>query len=263
MDIREEQREAFEDRGWFHVGPVFEPHELEEIRAEYDRLTATPLKLQEADKTPFDYTALMHVQSPLMCRYATDPRLVRIAVATLGVDVRLYWDQAVSKPAGATSDVPWHQDNGYTPVYPEEYATFTVALDATNEENGCLWILPGSHRNGVAEHSPTDMVFFRGYDGDETGVPAPQPEGDVMVFSSLTMHRSGANRSAGPRRSWIIQYCDAATKHGQTERPFDDRLLLSKDGKPLAEPYRDRPLDLSEILQSAMAKASGSQLKFA
>ena len=58
---------------------------------------------------------------------------------------------------------------------PEEYLTFTMALDATTVENGCLWIQPGSHRHGVAEHQRTDTIFFRGYDGDETGVAAPQP----------------------------------------------------------------------------------------
>jgi len=252
----ERQRCDFEDRGWFHVGAVFGAQELEEIRGEYDRILSRPLRIGEAEKTPFEYSPLLHVQSERLRRYATDPRLVAVAVDLLGPDLRLYWDQAVSKPPGATSDVPWHQDNGYTPVVPEEYLTFTVALDATTEENGCLWIQPGSHRSGVLPHAPTDMLFFRGYEGPETGVAVPQPAGDVLCFSSLTMHRTGPNRSAGPRRSWVIQFCQAETRQRETGRLFDDRLLVARGGLPLDEPIRERPLDLGEIARAA-AKARG------
>ncbi len=246
MTVSESQRREFEERGWFHLGPVFGA-ELEALREEYDRILARPLRLQEAGKTPFHYSPLLHVQSERMRRWATSPKLVEVAVALLGPDVRLYWDQGVSKPAGAESDVPWHQDNGYTPVLPEEYLTFTLALDATTRENGCLWIQPGSHRGGVRPHRKTDMIFYRGDAGSEPGVPVPQPEGDVLVFSSLTMHRTGPNRSSGPRRSWVIQLCDAATRHRETGVAFDDRLLVAKDGVPLDEPTRERELDLGEL----------------
>lgn len=251
MATTERQRRELEQLGWFHLGPVFEPAELDEIRREYDRLLARPMRIGESGKAPFEYSPLLHVQSELLCRYAADRRLVEVALDLLGPDVRLYWDQAVSKPAGATSDVPWHQDNGYAPIVPEEYLTFTVALDATTEENGCLWIQPGSHRAGVRPHEPTDLLFYRGYDGPETGVAVAQPEGDVLCFSSLTMHRTGPNRSAGPRRSWVIQLCRADARNGETGKPYDDRLLVARDGVPLDPPIRERPLDLSELAGQA------------
>lgn len=256
MAITPEQRRDFAELGWLHLGPVFTESELSEIRSEYDRILGRGLRIGEHGKKPFEYSPLLHVQSPLLCRYATDPRLVRVAIELLGPDLRLYWDQAVSKPAGATSDVPWHQDNGYTPVVPEEYLTFTVALDATTEENGCLWIQPGSHCSGVQPHRATDTLFFRGYEGAETGVAVPQAEGDVLCFSSLTMHRTGPNTTAGPRRSWVVQLCRAETRHRETGALFDDRLLVAKGGVPLEEPYRERKLDLSEIAR-AVAKARG------
>ncbi|MEE8491345.1 MAG: hypothetical protein V3S60_06865, partial [Acidimicrobiia bacterium] len=112
MALTPQQRRDFKELGWFHLGPVFDDSELEEIGAEYDRILARPLRLRERDKSPFEYSPLLHVQSAKLCRYATSPRLSAVAVELLGPDVRLYWDQAVSKPAGATSEVPWHQDNG-------------------------------------------------------------------------------------------------------------------------------------------------------
>ncbi len=249
MAVTDRQRRDFETLGWFHLGRVFDASALEEIRKEYDRILSRPLRIGEDGKAPFDYSPLLHVQSQILCRYATARPLVEAALDLVGPDIRLYWDQAVSKPPGATSDVPWHQDNGYTPVVPEEYLTFTVALDATTRENGCLWIQSGSHKAGVRPHRRSDFLFYRGYDGPETGVAVEQEEGDVLVFSSLSMHRTGPNRSGGARRSWVIQYCDGDARHAKTGVPFDDRLLLAKDGAVLDAPYRDRELDLSAIVK--------------
>jgi hypothetical protein len=245
------QRRDFETRGWFHLGRVFDDAALAEIRGEYDRIFTRPLELRETGKTPFHYNPLLHLQSPLLRRYATSRELAEVAIDLIGPDVRLYWDQAVSKVAGATSDIPWHQDNGYTPVVPEQYLTFTVALDATTAENGCLWIQPGSHHGGVRPHRQSDAFFFRAEAGEDPGVAVPQPAGDVLCFSSLTMHRTGPNRTVGPRRSWVIQLCDAATHHRETGKPFDDRLWVAKDGVPVAEPWSERPFDLSVFATSA------------
>jgi phytanoyl-CoA hydroxylase len=244
MALTEQQRRDFRERGWFNLGQVFDPGELADIGAAYDAVLAHPLRLGEKGKGRFEYSPLLQLQSPVLCRYATSPKLVVPMIELLGPDVRLYWDQAVSKPPGATSDVPWHQDNGYTPVEPEEYVTCTLALDAMSLDNGCLWIQPGSHRRGTQPHRQTDFFFFVGYDGSETGEPVELAAGDVLVFSSLTMHRSGANDSDRPRRSWVIQFCHGHARHRDTLVPFDDRLLVARGGVVLDTPYRERDLDL-------------------
>jgi ectoine hydroxylase-related dioxygenase (phytanoyl-CoA dioxygenase family) len=161
--------------------------------------------------------------------------------------VRLYWDQAVSKPPGTGSETPWHQDNGYGAVVPAEYVTTTVAIDAMTLENGCLWIQPGSHHDGPKPHRDTGGFFQIGYEGDEKGEPLVLQAGDVGVFSSLTMHRAGPNPSASPRRSWVIQFIPAHAYHGETKRPFDDRLWVAKDGRALDEPFSERPFDLAAL----------------
>jgi ectoine hydroxylase-related dioxygenase (phytanoyl-CoA dioxygenase family) len=248
MRLTKEQLHEFRERGFFNLGPVFAPAELEEIRAAYDAILASPLLLGEKGKGKFHFSPLIHVQSPVLCRYACSAKLVEPMMELLGPDVRLYWDQAVSKPPGATSDVPWHQDNGYTPVDPPEYATCTVALDRMTIDNGCMWIQPGSHRRGFQPHKPTDFFFQIGYEGAETGVACELEAGDVLVLSSLTMHRTGANVTDRPRRSWVVQYCHGHARHAETRVPFDDRLWVAKDGRVVAEPYRDRELDLATVL---------------
>ena len=232
------------------LGRLFGEEELEEIRREYDRCLERPMHIANEGRRPFAYSPLLQLQSPVLCGYAASPHLAEVALELIGPDVRLYWDQAVSKPPGADSDVPWHQDNGYVPVVPEQYLTFTVALDATTVENGCLWIQPGSHRHGTRPHEKTDAFFYRGYDGPDTGVPVEQAEGSVLCFSSLTLHRTGANRSDRPRRSWVIQLCDAGASQGETGQPFDDRLLVARDGRPLDPPIRERDFDVQALIAS-------------
>jgi phytanoyl-CoA hydroxylase len=124
----------------------------------------------------------------------------------LGPDVRLYWDQAVYKKPGTADPFPWHQDNGYTFVEPQQYLTCWVALSDADEENGCPWVIPGRHRLGTLEHEMTDLGW-RCVEGEpEDAVAAPVRAGGIVVFSSLTPHATGPNLSDRLRKSYIVQF---------------------------------------------------------
>ena len=153
----------------------------------------------------------------------------------------------MAKPPGTSSETPWHQDNGYGAVVPAEYVTLTLALDPMTVANGCLWIQPGSHRAGPQPHADTGGFFQIGYDGPERGEPLELAAGEVGVFSSLTMHRAGANPTTSPRRSWVIQFIPAHAYNGDTEVRFDDRLWVVRDGRVLDEPWSERPFDLAAL----------------
>ena len=102
----------------------------------------------------------------------------------IGPDVRLYWDQAVYKKPGTESPFPWHQDNGYAFVEPQQYLTCWVALTDATEENGCPWVVPGLHRRGTLAHEYSDIGFVCLRDpADAVAVPARA--GSIVVFSSL------------------------------------------------------------------------------
>jgi hypothetical protein len=241
------QLAAFREQGYFNLGRVFSDAELAEIRAHYDAALAKPMRIGEPGKSKFEYGPLLQLRDPVLRRYATAPGLVEPLLDLLGPDVRLYWDQAVSKPPGTTSDTPWHQDNGYGEVVPAEYVTITLALDAMTLDNGCLWIQPGSHRHGPKPHRDTGGFFQIGYEGDEAGEPLVLAAGEVGVFSSLTMHRAGPNPSASPRRSWVIQFIPAAARKGADGPLFDDRLWVAKGGRALDQPYSERPFDVAAL----------------
>ena len=247
MKLSREQIAAFRERGSFNLGRVFASDELAEIGAAYDRALREPMRIGERGKSKFEYGPLLQLRDSVLRRFATSRALVEPLLDLLGPDARLYWDQAVSKPPGTGSETPWHQDNGYGAVVPAEYVTTTLALDAMTLENGCLWIQPGSHRNGPVPHRDTGGFFQIGYEGDAKGEPLVLAAGEVGVFSSLTMHRAGPNPSTKPRRSWVIQFIPAHAYHGETNRPFDDRLWVAKDGRVLEEPWSEQPFDLAAL----------------
>jgi hypothetical protein len=240
---------AFESDGYFTVHDLFSADECDAITAHVEQ-AAFELALGEADDGPLSYRPMMHLASPALTAVATDRRWADVVLPLLGTgDARLYWEQAVSKPPQARTELPWHQDNGYTPLVPEEYVTCWLALDDAELENGCLWVIPGSHRHGTVAHHNGAGPFRVGHDGpDADGVAVPVARGSVLVFSSLLMHRSGPNVTDRPRRAWILQYCSAAAASALSGRLLDDRLLCATDGGWLDEPIRERDFDLLAVL---------------
>ncbi len=240
---------AFGDNGFFVAPDLFTPDECDEI-VDHVEQAAFELALGEASDGPLSYRPMMHLASPALTAVATDRRWAPVVLPLLGTgDARLYWEQAVAKPPQARTELPWHQDNGYTPLEPEEYVTCWLALDDADVDNGCLWVIPGSHLHGTMRHRNGEGPFRVGHDGPpEDGVPVPVRRGSVLVFSSLLLHRSGPNTTDRPRTAWILQYCSAAAASALSGRVLDDRLLLARDGAWLPEPVREREFDLLAVL---------------
>jgi ectoine hydroxylase-related dioxygenase (phytanoyl-CoA dioxygenase family) len=240
----------FREVGWFLAPDVFSAHECD-AALEHIEQAAFELALGEAADGRLSYRPMMHLTSPELTAVATDARWAPIVLPLLGTgDARLYWEQAVAKPPQARTELPWHQDNGYTPLVPEEYVTCWLALDDAVEANGCLWVIPGSHHDGTQRHVNGGSGPFRvGHAGPAAdGICVPVPKGSVLVFSSLLMHRSGPNTTDDPRRAWILQYCSAAARSALSGKVLDDRLLLAHDGVWLDEPVRQREFDLLAVL---------------
>lgn len=252
ISITDAQATQMQTEGFFLVPGLFSAGECDAVLAHVEE-AALELALGDRDDGPLSYRPMMHLLSPELTAVATDRRWAPIVLPLLGTgDARLYWEQAVSKPPHARTELPWHQDNGYTPLIPEEYITCWLALDDADEKNGCLWVIPASHRDGTKRHVNGGSGPFRvGHDGPaEDGVAVPVPKGGVLVFSSLLMHRSGPNTTDRARRAWIIQFCSAAARSALSGRLLDDRLLVAEDGRWLDAPIRQRDFDLAAVLGS-------------
>ncbi len=159
--------------------------------------------IARADEITF--TTHLVLQSPLLREFTSSALLADVCADLIGPDVRLYWDQAVYKKPGTESPFPWHQDNGYAFVEPQQYLTCWVALTDATEENGCPWVVPGLHRQGTLAHEYSDIGFVCLRDPPDA-VAVPARAGSIVVFSSLTPHSTGPNRTGEVRKAYIVQF---------------------------------------------------------
>jgi ectoine hydroxylase-related dioxygenase (phytanoyl-CoA dioxygenase family) len=145
-----------------------------------------------------------------------------IAADLIGPDVRLYWDQAVYKKSEQPQPFPWHQDNGYTYLEPQNYLTCWVALTDATEANGCPWVVPGLHRMGTLRHHLTERGW-RCFEEAPTAVPVPARAGSIVVFSSLTPHATGPNLTDQVRKAYIVQFAPDGARSLRIDPHSDNR----------------------------------------
>jgi ectoine hydroxylase-related dioxygenase (phytanoyl-CoA dioxygenase family) len=144
---------------------------------------------------------------------ARDERLLDVLEEILGPRIGFLSDKVVFKDSEVDYDSPWHQDWAYWGG--SHKISVWVALDEATPENGCLQLLPGSHRAPV-EHDHVRQVpgFGNRLDPAERGmdlsqaVTLPARPGTAIFFHDLTLHASLPNRSGRPRRALIITYRD-------------------------------------------------------
>ncbi|MEM7002085.1 MAG: phytanoyl-CoA dioxygenase family protein [Pseudomonadota bacterium] len=212
--ISEAQARDYREIGGFVLTDAFSSDELRPLIAELDALEAeanTALQslpegqpsIARHDKIVFSAHAVL--RSPAARAFAAHSVFQQLCHDLIGGAVRLYWDQLVYKRPGTAEEFPWHQDNGYTYVDPQQYLTCWVALTDATEANGCPWIAPGRHQLGTLKHRWTDLGFSC-MDAVEDAQAMPLRAGSVAVFSSLTPHRTGPNLSTDLRRAYILQY---------------------------------------------------------
>ncbi|MGH6909507.1 MAG: phytanoyl-CoA dioxygenase family protein [Phenylobacterium sp.] len=230
------QRDAFNTDGFVKIEGAFSADEVAAVTAAIDPLEARGEEyLRQAGGTVSIATAdvitfTTHIarRSPVLKAFAAHSFFQDVCHDLLGDDVRLYWDQSVYKKTGEAREFPWHQDNGYTFIEPEQYLTVWLPLVDVDEENGCPWIAPGLHRGGTLDHWTTS-IGLKCLETVKDAVAVPARAGDAIVFSSLSPHRTGPNLKAGSvRKAYILQYC------------ADGSVATLRDGSRVAQDDPDR-----------------------
>jgi phytanoyl-CoA hydroxylase len=228
--LSEEQVRAFSEVGGFCFENAFSAAEIDAVVAAIDPLEAqaeaeTARRESEGARTgiaragEITFSPHLVTRSETLKSFALHPLLLQLVSELVGSPARLYWDQLVYKKPGTHAEFPWHQDNGYTYVEPQQYLTCWVALTDATTDNGCPWIAPGVHKQGTLAHEWTPLGFRCFCDPPEA-VAMPVSKGSIVVFSSLTPHRTGPNLSGETRKSYILQYAaEGATMYPHEQPP--------------------------------------------
>jgi phytanoyl-CoA hydroxylase len=147
---------------------------------------------------------------------AHHPAVIEVLVGLLGPDVDCFNSQFIFKNPGAWGQ-PWHQDSLYFALDRSPQVGVWLATSDATADNGCLFVLPGSHVEPLHEHVPdrrpgANLGYLEIVDHDFAhAVPVEMRPGDVLVFHSFLMHRSGDNRSDGRRTALVHHHTATGT----------------------------------------------------
>ncbi|MBA3684238.1 MAG: phytanoyl-CoA dioxygenase family protein [Planctomycetes bacterium] len=182
-----------------------------------------------------------HYLSPVMRSFVDHPGIAAVLARIVGAHLTPgWWDGAVKcmqsmlfvKPPGKPGQA-WHQDEIYIPTRDRSLTGGWIAIDDATRENGCLYVLPGSHRPGYLypsrSHQRTDEFDFGGesHGFDESGEVAVEVKaGSVVFFNGYLLHRSRRNRSRVYRRALVNHYMTA-----QSLLPWAGAEQDVRDGK--------------------------------
>ena len=134
-------------------------------------------------------------------------------------------------------EVPWHQDGQYWPIRPLATCTAWIALDPSTVENGCLRVIPGSHRGKVLHPHLTEdrqdvVLTQRAVDGsfdEKTAVDIELEPGQMSLHDVYMIHGAAANRSAQRRTGVALRYMPATSVFERDLRPVDGKTGVPVD----------------------------------
>ena len=262
--LNAQQVQGFVTEGYLVLNDMLSPQELEELKADTVRIARGEYpcdKLQPLPEALSPQQILQnilcihqpHYISPVMLRYVKHEKicgaLSQITAAHLPA-----WDGSVKcmqsmlfvKPPGFQGQA-WHQDEVYIPTRDRSLIGAWIAIDDASIENGCLWVVPGSHKTGYLypqrEHNNPEEFDFAaesfGFDVSRQ-IPVEVKAGSVVFFNGYLLHRSQKNRSQVYRRVLVSHYMNAysplpwSLKPGESVASADRRVIVPVAG---CDPY--------------------------
>jgi hypothetical protein len=154
-------------------------------------------------------------KDPIFRAWIENPLFERIARARIEGDLAIYRAALFGKAASGSSALPFHQDGGsFWGLSRDPELQIWTALDDAGEDAGCLEVVPGSHRFGLATPLggliPEHVVAEQGVESKIVRLPARA--GEAILLHNYLWHRSGENRSGAPRRGFTVCYMSAETR---------------------------------------------------
>lgn len=208
-------------------------------RADNDIDPATLAELPDAEViSRFLCIHQVHKFSDKMHAALAQPSLVKVLTGVVSPNVKCMQSMLFIKASGKPGQA-WHQDEDYIPTRDRSLIGAWIALDDAVVENGCLWVIPGSHKHGVLwpqypHNDPRYDCAGMAYDfpyTDADAVPVEVPAGSIVFFNGYLLHKSMPNNAAGRfRRALVNHYMSA-----ESLLPWHH-----KEGTPTAKTdYRD------------------------
>ncbi|MEE2659528.1 MAG: phytanoyl-CoA dioxygenase family protein [Candidatus Latescibacterota bacterium] len=221
--LSEAQLTEYQELGYTRVPAVFPIDELAAIDAEIDRLEWKQLEENGRDD---GWLLRLGLRSEIMQRMVADERLLNLVESIVRPGIAIYSAKLVPKLPHDYRVCHWHQDDAYYSVQADSNTRMSIwlPLQDSDVDNGCLHVIPGSHRWGLQEWRQRDegycnRALIPPEDFDFTqAVAVPAEAGDVILFSALLWHSSPSNSTDRIRRAFIVSYQEATVPGGNADQ---------------------------------------------
>jgi phytanoyl-CoA hydroxylase len=164
---------------------------------------------------------------------AQHPQLLAVLARLIGDTPALFQDQALLKPPLIGREKPWHQDNAYFNLPPETTVVGVwIALDEATPENGCMFVIPGSHRAGPVIHfKRRDWQICDTDVAADAAWTVPLKPGGCLLFHGLLHHGTPPSRSPQRRRALQFHYKPASVVQIAPEQRL---AIFGSEGKDVS-----------------------------
>jgi len=229
-------KEQYDELGFCVIDGIFSAEELNEIEQLFDRIRengevsfegqkgqyADAVRFEDVDKTKKQVRVLHpHRKVAKVLDWYLHPNIAVALEKMLGKPALAAQTMYYYKPPGSKGQ-GMHQDNFYLLAQPATCIGAWTPIDDADEENGCLWVAPGSNQDGYIcpdpdKHEEKWLSYGNShitkFPRDRKPVPVPVKRGETMLFNGYLIHGSGPNRHPTRwRRTFIGHYCDEATE---------------------------------------------------
>lgn len=219
----------YKEHGYLVVPDALSAEELEELRTEALSICKgergevrgfepnVPGESDEEVQRRYLCIHFPHKISAVMEKYLATPKMVEVLTEVVGPNVKCMQSMLFIKATGKPGQA-WHQDEDFIPTRDRSLVGGWIAMDDATIENGCLWLIPGSHKLGVLW--PMEQQDDSRFDcadestgfpySDKDAIPVEVKAGTIVFFNGYLLHRSFPNRAqAGFRRVLVNHYMSA------------------------------------------------------
>lgn len=230
-----EQRKFYEDNGYIVIRNLVPKEKLDVYRERFEQICRREVEvpgltimrdvaIARSEFVPGEQavTKLQEFQNDdVLFGYCELPEIIKYVQAFTGKEVKAMHTMLINKPPDPgkkTSRHPLHQDLHYFPFRPADRVVCSwTAMQKVNRENGCLVVLPGTHKGELLQHDYPEWEGgvnkmyhgVRDFDPNAPRVHLPMDTGDTVFFHPLLIHGSGMNKTKGFRKSISCHYASA------------------------------------------------------
>ena len=238
--LTSEQVAQFREQGFLNYGPVLSEEETAGLKAALERTlagesVAKPEHIANISAGQGEGNVVVQVVNiweaePAFHKHLFNEKIVAMVAELMGANtVRVWHDQIQVKPPKVGGPTIWHQDHPYWPVIqPADLVSAWVAIEDATIENGCMWMVPKSHRWGPYDGGtvgsdpetwgPTPDISKLPEGVDITPVPCEVKAGSVVFHHCLTWHGAPPNRTDTNRPAIAVHYMPGYTCYAPEPR---------------------------------------------